>query len=158
MLITVCVCVCRCAPIIALLDDILLHCQASATLEAAHALLQTLTSNPRFAGAMLNESAAAALNEVLEGMGFAGLWRSCSFNLASAPLTTEQQDRNCFGLTEKLIEVSFADFFTCCSSSFCCCFRCWVVEGSWGVLVSLSLSPTFLCLWPRLLGGVRMAG
>ena len=41
------------------------------------------------------------LNGILEDMGFAGLWKSCSFNLAQ-----QEQDRACFGLTEKLIEVS----------------------------------------------------
>jgi neurofibromin 1 len=91
-----------CAPIVSLLDDILLHCQSSATLEAAHSLLQTLTSNPRFSASL--ENSAAVLNELLEDMGFAGLWRSCSFNLAQVG---EQQDRACFALTEKLIEVSF---------------------------------------------------
>ena len=96
----------RCAPIIAILDDILLHCQSSGTLEAAHRLLQTLTSNPKFASSL--ESSTAVLNEILEDMGFGGLWRSCSFNLAQ-----EQQDRTCFGLTEKLIEVSFCFFFFC---------------------------------------------
>ena len=96
----------RCAPIIAILDDILLHCQSSATLEAAHTLLQTLTSNPKFVSSL--ESSNGVLNEILEDMGFAGLWRSCSFNLAQ-----EQQDRTCFGLTEKLIEVgSFFPFLT----------------------------------------------
>lgn len=47
-------------------------------------------------------AAAGVLNEILEDMGFAGLWKSCSFNL-----TQQEQDRACFGLTEKLIEVSF---------------------------------------------------
>jgi neurofibromin 1 len=93
----------RCAPIISILDDILLHCQSSATLEAAHNLLHTLTANPRFSASL--ESSAGVLNEILEDMGFAGLWRSCSFNLAQ-----EQQDRTCFGLTEKLIEVSLFFF------------------------------------------------
>ncbi|KAJ4307090.1 Ras GTPase activating protein ira2 [Collariella sp. IMI 366227] len=100
----------RCAPIISILDDILLHCQSSATLEAAHTLLQTLTSNPKFAGALEGSSAGGGggggggvLNEILEDMGFAGLWKSCSFSGAAAQ---EQQDRACFGLTEKLIEVS----------------------------------------------------
>jgi neurofibromin 1 len=46
------------------------------------------------------------LNELLEDMGFAGLWRSCSFNLAGGH--EQQTDRACFGLTEKLIEVSFS--------------------------------------------------
>lgn len=90
----------RCAPIASLLDDVLLHCQSPGTLEAAHALLQTLTSNPKFTGSL--ESSSAVLNDLLEDMGFAGLWRSCSFNLAQ-----EQQDRTCFALTEKLIEVSW---------------------------------------------------
>ncbi|KAK4119986.1 hypothetical protein N657DRAFT_683989 [Parathielavia appendiculata] len=93
-----------CAPIISLLDDILQHSQSSATLEAAHALLQTLTSNPKFASSL--DSSAAMLDELLEGMGFAGLWRSCSFNLVHE----QQQDRACFALTEKLIEVSFCSW------------------------------------------------
>jgi len=36
----------------------------------------------------------------LEDMGFGGLWRSCSFNVSL------EQDKQCFGLTGKLIEVS----------------------------------------------------
>ncbi|AEO71616.1 uncharacterized protein THITE_2124231 [Thermothielavioides terrestris NRRL 8126] len=106
-----------CAPIIALLDDILLHCQSPATLEAAHTLLQTMTANPKFAGALDNagagagasasssSSAAAALNDLLEDMGFGGLWRSCSFNLAGGPGLEHQPDRACYALTEKLIEL-----------------------------------------------------
>lgn len=39
------------------------------------------------------------LNDILEDMGFGGLWRSCSFNLS------QEQDKQCFALTEKLIEV-----------------------------------------------------
>jgi neurofibromin 1 len=53
------------------------------------------------------DSSTAVLNELLEDMGFAGLWRSCSFNLAGHE---QQTDRACFGLTEKLIEVSFFTF------------------------------------------------
>ncbi|KAK3386913.1 hypothetical protein B0H63DRAFT_468596 [Podospora didyma] len=86
-----------CGPIISILDDILLHCQNSATLESAHTLLQTLTSNPKFSTSL---ESTAALNEILDDMGFGGLWRSCSFNLS------QEQDKQCFGLTEKLIEVS----------------------------------------------------
>ncbi|KAH8888166.1 hypothetical protein GQ53DRAFT_871677 [Thozetella sp. PMI_491] len=85
-----------CGPIIVVLDDILLHCQNSSTLESAHALLQTLTSNPKFAAAL---DSTSMLNEILEDMGFGGLWRSCSFN------SSQDQDKQCFGLTEKLIEV-----------------------------------------------------
>lgn len=79
-----------------ILDDLLLHCQNSATLEAAHALLQTLTSNPKFATAL---ESAGMLSEILEDMGFGGLWRSCSLNFS------QEQDKQCFALTEKLIEV-----------------------------------------------------
>lgn len=52
------------------------------------------------------DASAGVLNEILEDMGFGGLWRSCSFNLAQ-----EQQDRTCFGLTEKLIEVCLVFVF-----------------------------------------------
>ncbi|KAK3315246.1 hypothetical protein B0H66DRAFT_337826 [Apodospora peruviana] len=93
-----------CGPIISILDDIVLHCQNSATLESAHALLQTLTSSSRFANAETME----VLNELLDDMGFGGLWRSCSFNMSQ-----EGHDKQCFGLTEKLIEVclSFCDLW-----------------------------------------------
>lgn len=85
-----------CGPIISILDDILLHCQNSATLESAHALLQTLTSNSRFASALESTS---RLDAILADMGFEGLWRSCSLNLS------HEQDKKRFLLTEKLIEV-----------------------------------------------------
>ncbi|KAL2170034.1 hypothetical protein VTG60DRAFT_5374 [Thermothelomyces hinnuleus] len=89
-----------CAPIINLLDDILLHCQSSATLEAAHELLHTLTSNPRFPTSL--EGSNAALNAILEDMGFGGLWRSSSSFTLAQP---EQVDRKCVMLTEKLIQL-----------------------------------------------------
>ncbi|KAK7731831.1 Ras GTPase activating protein ira2, partial [Cytospora paraplurivora] len=90
-----------CSPILAILDDILLHCQNSATLGAAHDLLQTLTSNPEFAAAMesgSNGNGASVLNDVLEDMGFGGLWRFCSLNPQQEP------DKQCFAQTEKLID------------------------------------------------------
>jgi neurofibromin 1 len=87
----------RCGPIVSVLDDVLLHCQNSSTLESAHGLLQTLSSNPKFSHAL---ETTGVLNEILEDMGFGGLWRSCSFNNA------QEQDKRCFGLTEKLIEVT----------------------------------------------------
>ncbi|KAJ9149291.1 GTPase-activator protein for ras-like GTPase [Pleurostoma richardsiae] len=94
-----------CGPIISILDDILLHCQNSSTLESAHRLLQTLTSNAKFASA-LESSNNLMLHEILEDMGFGGLWRSCSsLNGGSGGGTHEQQDRQCFLLTEKLIEL-----------------------------------------------------
>lgn len=60
-------------------------------------MLQTLTSNPKFANAIEN---SGLLNEFLEDMGFGGLWRSCTLN------PTQEADKSCFGHTEKLIEVS----------------------------------------------------
>ncbi len=98
----------RCNPIISLLDDILLHCQNPATLESAHTLLQTLTSNPKFASAMDSNS---LLNEILEDMGFGGLWRSCSLTLL------QEHDKQCFGLTEKLIEVRQTRYIVTASST-----------------------------------------
>ncbi|KAK4144136.1 uncharacterized protein C8A04DRAFT_11820 [Dichotomopilus funicola] len=87
--------------LVPLLNDVLLHCQSSATVEAAQALLRTVMGSARFVTGG-GVGAGAGLNEILEDMGFAGLWRSCSFTLAQEP-----QDRSCFALTEKLIEVSF---------------------------------------------------
>ena len=40
------------------------------------------------------------ISEVLEDKGFEGLWRSCSIN------SMEDAEEDCFGLTDKLIEVS----------------------------------------------------
>ncbi|KAF6835868.1 GTPase-activator protein for Ras-like GTPase [Colletotrichum musicola] len=85
-----------CGPIVAILDEVLLHCQNSSTLESAQALLYALTSNPKFSSAL---ESTAVLNEILEDMGFSGLWRSCSFSFS------QDQDRKCFILTEKLIEI-----------------------------------------------------
>lgn len=44
------------------------------------------------------------LNEILEEMGFGGLWRFCSLNPTSEP------DKQCFAWTEKLIDVSTFEF------------------------------------------------
>ncbi|KKY30300.1 putative ras gtpase activator [Diaporthe ampelina] len=87
-----------CGPILAILDETLLHCQNSATLESAHGLLQTLTSNPKFASAM-ESGGASGLNEILEDIGFGGLWRFCSLNPQQEP------DKACFAQTEKLIDL-----------------------------------------------------
>lgn len=86
-----------CGALQTILDDVLLHGQNSATLGAAHALLRTLTSNPRFSEAMRS---VRPLTETLEKMGFGGLWRSCSLG------SMEDINRQCLELTEKLIEVS----------------------------------------------------
>lgn len=82
-----------------MLDDILLHCQNTSTLEAAYALLKTLSSNAKFSGAL--ESGSSMLDEILEDMGFGGLWRSCSTRHGDG------LDKQSVYLTEKLIEVCF---------------------------------------------------
>ncbi len=79
------------------MDDILISCQNTATLEAAHQLLRTLTSNPKFSGGV---DTAEMLEDVLDGIGFGGLWRSSSFH------TTNEHERQCTALTDRLIEVS----------------------------------------------------
>ena len=86
-----------CGPVVRILDDILISCQNTATLEAAHQLLRTLTSNPKFSGGV---DTAEMLEDVLDGIGFGGLWRSSSFH------TTNEHERQCTALTDRLIEVS----------------------------------------------------
>jgi neurofibromin 1 len=66
------------------------------TLESAHQLLRTLTSNPKFSGGV---DTAEMLEDVLDGIGFGGLWRSSTFHVAN------EQERQCNALTDKLIEV-----------------------------------------------------
>ncbi|CAM1509244.1 Fc.00g029830.m01.CDS01 [Cosmosporella sp. VM-42] len=85
-----------CGAIRSLLDDALLHGQNSTTLGAAHTLLRTLSSNPRFSRAV---GSMTSLTETLEDMGFGGLWRSCSLG------SMEDINRECLELTEKLIEL-----------------------------------------------------
>jgi len=81
----------------AILDDVLISCQNAVTLESAHQLLRTLTSNSKFSGGV---DTAEMLEDVLDGIGFGGLWRSSSFH------ATNEQDRQCTALTDRLIEVS----------------------------------------------------
>jgi neurofibromin 1 len=79
-----------------ILDDVLLHGQNATTLDAAHTLLRTLSSDRRYVRQLnLNTNVA----DVLEGKGFGGLWQSCSMG------SMEDYQRDCFELTEKLIEV-----------------------------------------------------
>ncbi|KAI0484610.1 GTPase [Xylariaceae sp. FL0804] len=85
-----------CPTIAATLDEVLLHAQSSLTLNAAHELLRLLTSNARFAAALESHD---TLGDILEDMGFEGLWRSCSY------IQTQDHDRQLFQLTEKLIEL-----------------------------------------------------
>lgn len=86
-----------CGPVIRILDDILISCQNAVTLESAHQLLRTLTSNPKFASGV---DTAEMLEDVLEGIGFGGLWRSSTFH------TPNDHERQSIALTDRLIEVS----------------------------------------------------
>lgn len=73
-----------------------MSCQNAATLESAHQLMRTMTSNPRFSDAM---DTAEMLEDVLDGIGFGGLWRSSTFH------SQNEHERQCTALTDKLIEV-----------------------------------------------------
>jgi neurofibromin 1 len=59
-------------------------------------LLRTLTSNSRFAGGV---DTAEMLEDVLDGIGFGGLWKSSTFYVAN------DHERQCTALTDRLIEV-----------------------------------------------------
>lgn len=67
------------------------------TLESAHLLMRTLTSNPKFSGGV---DTSEMLEDVLDGIGFGGLWRSSTFH------SVNEHDRQCTALTDRLIEVS----------------------------------------------------
>jgi len=86
-------------PIIRILEEVLLSCQNTSTLETAHQLLRTLTSNPKFSG--VNDT-AEMLEDVLDGLGFGGLWRTSTF------YTPNEHERQCTTLTDKLIELIIA--------------------------------------------------
>ncbi|TGJ85449.1 hypothetical protein E0Z10_g3290 [Xylaria hypoxylon] len=85
-----------CSTIISLLDEVLVRAQKPVAMKAAHGLLRRVTSNPKFAAAKENPDALA---NILEDMGFEGLWRSNSF------LPSQEFDKQLIGLTEKLIEL-----------------------------------------------------
>lgn len=81
-----------------ILDDVLLHGQNAATLEAAHTLLRTLSSDKNKASA---QDSTNAISEILEDRGFSGLWRSCSIGSMD-----DHMQHDYFQQIEKLIEVS----------------------------------------------------
>ncbi|CAJ2511131.1 Uu.00g067560.m01.CDS01 [Anthostomella pinea] len=85
-----------CPTIAALLDEVLLQAQNSSTLKTGHVLLRALSTHARLAAALDGED---NLTDILEDMGFEGLWRSSSFS------QTQDHDRQLFALTEKLIEL-----------------------------------------------------
>ncbi|KAI1428452.1 GTPase [Xylaria sp. FL1777] len=86
-----------CPTITSLLGETLLNAQKPAAVKAAHGLLRIVTSNPKFAAAKESHDTLA---DILEDMGFEGLWRSNSFT------QSQEFDKQLIGLTEKLIEVS----------------------------------------------------
>lgn len=86
----------RYGPVMQILDDTLMSCQNAATLESAHTLLRAITSNPKFSGDI---DTAEMLEDVLDGIGFSGLWRSSTFHVQN------EHERQCTALTDRLIEV-----------------------------------------------------
>ncbi len=76
----------------------MLHSSQNAqTLESARILLKNLTTNHAPSNSV---DTAHLLVEVLEDIGFGGLWRSSTFK------TSLERDKRCPLLTEKLVEVS----------------------------------------------------
>ncbi|CZT46168.1 related to NEUROFIBROMIN [Rhynchosporium secalis] len=88
-----------CGPIIRILDDILISCQNAVTLESAHLLMRTLTSNPKFTDGV---DTSEMLEDVLDGIGFGGLWRSSTFHIVN------EHDRQSTAVTDRLIELIIA--------------------------------------------------
>jgi len=86
-------------PIMAILDDILTSCHNSGTLEAAHTLLRTLNSDPALSG---QPDTSHLLEDVLEDIGFGGLWGSSTFHAMNEPGKRRAR------LTDKLIELIIA--------------------------------------------------
>lgn len=80
------------------LDDVLLHGQNAAALEAAHTLLRTLSADKKQLSAQESSSTMA---DILEEKGFSGLWRSCSIGSMD-----DHMQHDYFQQIEKLIEVS----------------------------------------------------
>ncbi|EGX89201.1 Ras GTPase activator [Cordyceps militaris CM01] len=85
-----------CGAMPSILNDVLMHGQDSAALEAAHTLVRTLTSEREYASAT---GSMESLEEALEEMGFRGLWKLSFQGMA------EENRAECFELTEKLIEL-----------------------------------------------------
>lgn len=81
----------------------LISCQNVATLESATQLLRTLTSNPKFSSGI---DTTEMLQEVLDGIGFGGLWRSSTFHVLN------ENEQQCIVLTDRLIEVNISIYFS----------------------------------------------
>lgn len=72
------------------------------TLKSAQMLLRTLTRNPKLSDTV---DTAQLLEDVLEDIGFGGLWVSSTFH------SSAERDGHCTVLTDKLIEVSNTSYF-----------------------------------------------
>ncbi|KFY44765.1 hypothetical protein V495_03267 [Pseudogymnoascus sp. VKM F-4514 (FW-929)] len=83
-------------PILSILDEVLLSSQNSVTLQSAQMLLRTLTTNPKLSDTV---DTAQLLEDVLEDIGFGGLWVSSTFH------SSTERDGHCTVLTDKLIEL-----------------------------------------------------
>lgn len=84
-----------------ILDEVLLSSQNSVTLHSAQMLLRTLTTNPKLSDTV---DTAQLLEDVLEDIGFGGLWVSSTFH------SSNERDGHCTVLTDKLIEVSTTSY------------------------------------------------
>ena len=84
---------------IARLDEVLVHGEHLKTLQTAHELLRTLSSQPEIISSAASNNNNNAWHEVLAERGLEGLIRTCSFH------QSHDLDRDCLGLMEKLIEL-----------------------------------------------------
>ncbi|PTB71434.1 ras GTPase-activating protein [Trichoderma longibrachiatum ATCC 18648] len=87
-----------CGAIPSLIEEVLLHSQDTSALKAANTLLRTIASDANFQDKM---ASMRPLVDALREMGFPGLWRFSSQDLG------EEIRRECFDLTERLIENIF---------------------------------------------------
>ncbi|KAL6810242.1 hypothetical protein V8C40DRAFT_258827 [Trichoderma camerunense] len=85
-----------CGAIPSLIEEVLLHSQDTSALKAANTLLRTISSDANFQDKM---TSMRPLIDALHEMGFTGLWRFSSQDLG------EEIRRECFDLTERLIEL-----------------------------------------------------
>ncbi|KAG5931494.1 hypothetical protein E4U60_006050, partial [Claviceps pazoutovae] len=84
-----------CGALPSIIDDVLLHSQDTRALEAAHALLRTISSEQRYCEDL---GSLRTFLDLLDEIGFGGLWREFG-HLSSEAVTID-----CFELTQKLIE------------------------------------------------------
>ncbi|KAG6057818.1 hypothetical protein E4U32_004924 [Claviceps aff. humidiphila group G2b] len=85
-----------CGALPSIIDDVLLHSQDTRALEAAHALLRTISAEQRYCEDL---GSLRSFLDPLDEIGFGGLWREFG-HLSSEAVTID-----CFELTQKLIEL-----------------------------------------------------